>query len=376
MNNLAEVLKALRELNFILANRAPELALYYNMELPPRQIKAEVPDLVRAHLNCNTAYNAEYSARGRPRSRGNQHQWYSWQSSPKPRYNQHSERSENHFYSNRNYSNTYHHSTSQHNSPNTVRNTPSTGNNPVNVLATQSPNNSNIIESFQSQILGLKTQALQQSTLNSIKIFDSNNKSEFTSWAQSVENVAQLCNLDALTIMLFELQGPPLQSAHFLKKKKEISSGKQLNWHSLKKHLTTNYSEIPYDMHAINAYDSLHQASSESTSAYLHRVQDILECIHNTSDMTSIAAIGTNHPKNLTGLRDSRLHNKLAESNAKKWTTMSQVLQDVADMPIDFERSCWYSLPTFEVQYVSSANSSSSYRSNKPTTRNVQQMSN
>ena len=31
MNNLAEVLKALRELNFILANRAPELASYYNM---------------------------------------------------------------------------------------------------------------------------------------------------------------------------------------------------------------------------------------------------------------------------------------------------------------------------------------------------------
>ena len=29
-NNLAEVLQALRELNFILANRAPELASYYN----------------------------------------------------------------------------------------------------------------------------------------------------------------------------------------------------------------------------------------------------------------------------------------------------------------------------------------------------------
>ena len=51
-NNLAEVLKALRELNFILANRAPEQALYYNMELEPRQITAEeVPNLVRAHLN-------------------------------------------------------------------------------------------------------------------------------------------------------------------------------------------------------------------------------------------------------------------------------------------------------------------------------------
>ena len=52
MNNLAEVLKALRELNFILANRAPELALYYNMDFKPRQISEEVPHLVGLHLNA------------------------------------------------------------------------------------------------------------------------------------------------------------------------------------------------------------------------------------------------------------------------------------------------------------------------------------
>ena len=107
MNNLAEVLKALRELNFILANRAPELASYYNMELEPRQITAEeVPNLVRAHLHQNTAYNPEHSARGRPCSRCNQHHWYNQQSLPIPRYNQHSEKSENCLYSNRNYSST------------------------------------------------------------------------------------------------------------------------------------------------------------------------------------------------------------------------------------------------------------------------------
>ena len=174
---------------------------------------------------------------------------------------------------------------------------------------------------------------------------------------------------------LSKLQGAPLQLAHFLETK-ESSSGMQLNWHFLKKHLTANYSEIPYDMHAINAYDNLHQGSNESTGAYLPRAQDILEHIHKTSDMTSIPAIGTNHAKILTGLQDSRLCNKLAESKAKKWTTMSQVLQDVTDMVIDFERSYAYSLPTFEVQYISQANSSSSFRSNKPSTRNVQQPSN
>ena len=217
-------------------------------------------------------------------------------------------------------------------------------------------------------------QTLQQSMLNSIKLFDSNNKSKFTSWAQSVENAAKLCNLDTLTIALSKLQGPPIKLAHFLESK-EVGSGKQLNWHSLKKHPTTNYSEIPYNTHAINAYANLHQGSDESTSTCLHRAQDILECIHHTSDMTSISAISTNHAKILTGLRDSRLCNKLAESKAKKWTSMSQVLQDVAGMAIDFERSSGYSLPTFKVQYVSSTNSSFSDRSNRPTTKSIQHLS-
>ena len=137
-----------------------------------------------------------------------------------------------------------------------------------------------------------------------------------------------------------------------------------------------NYLEIPYGTHAINAYNNLHQGSDGSTSAYLHRVQDILECIHNTNDMTSIPAISTNYTKILTDLRDSRLCNKLAESKSKKWTIMSQVLQDVTDMAVDFERSHGHSLPTFKVQYISPINSSSSYRFNKLTTRNMQQPSN
>ena len=117
-NNLAEVLQTLKELNFVLANRAPELAAHYNMALELHKISAEeVPDLVKAHHHCNTACNPEHSVRGRPHSRGNQYHWYSWQSSPLPRYNQQSERSDTCFHSNRNYGNTHHHINSQHNSP-------------------------------------------------------------------------------------------------------------------------------------------------------------------------------------------------------------------------------------------------------------------
>ena len=123
------------------------------------------------------------------------------------------------FHSNRNYGNTHHHVTNQHKSPHTVRNTPNTSNNQAAPTAMQCPNNSNIIEHLQSQILGLQMQALQQSMLNSIKIFNCNNKSEFTSWAQSVENAAKLCNMDTLTITLSKLQGPPLKLAGFLESK-------------------------------------------------------------------------------------------------------------------------------------------------------------
>ena len=72
-NNLAEVLQALKELNFMVANRALEVAVHYNMMLEPHQISAEeVPDLVKAHLHCATAYNPKQSIRGRPCSRVNQ----------------------------------------------------------------------------------------------------------------------------------------------------------------------------------------------------------------------------------------------------------------------------------------------------------------
>ena len=139
----------------------------------------------------------------------------------------------------------------------------------------------------------------------------------------------------------------------------------------LKKHVTSNYSEILYDTHNI-----LQQGNDESTEAYLHRAQVILECIHHTTNMSSISAIGTNHTKILTGLKDGRLHNKLTESTAKKWINMVQVLQDIANMAINFERSQDYSLPTFNINKVSSSNNCSSvnsYRSTKPPAKGAQQ---
>ena len=235
--NLAEVLQALKDLNFMLANRAPELAVHYNMTLEPHQISAEeVPDLVKAHPHLATAYNPKHSVRGRPRSRGNQYHQYNRQSSPLSRYNEQAQRSDAHFppHPNRSYSNTHYHNNSKCNSPHPIWHIHNTSSIQVNDIGSQSPNASDLIGSVQSQILGLQTQALQQSTSNSIKIFDGSNKSELTSWEQSVENTARLCNLETLSIALSKLQGAPLKSASYVESK-ETNSGKTLVWFYLKK---------------------------------------------------------------------------------------------------------------------------------------------
>ena len=67
-NNLAEVLQALKELNFMLANRAPELAAHYNMTLEPCQISDEKKylTLFKAHLHRNADYNPEHSVEEDP----------------------------------------------------------------------------------------------------------------------------------------------------------------------------------------------------------------------------------------------------------------------------------------------------------------------
>ena len=75
--NFATVLQALKKLNFMLANRAPELAAHYHMPLEPCQVSAEeVPDFINAYLNTLTTYNIKHNSRERPRAKGVQHNRY------------------------------------------------------------------------------------------------------------------------------------------------------------------------------------------------------------------------------------------------------------------------------------------------------------
>ena len=113
------------------------------------------------------------------------------------------------------------------NTSNNIHN--SIGNTQQSAIDIQPYNTSDILGSLQSQILGLQMQVLQQSMLNSIKIFDGSNKAEFTAWVQSIENTPRLCQLDTLNIALSKLQGAQLKSANYLETK-EANAGKTLIW--------------------------------------------------------------------------------------------------------------------------------------------------
>ena len=92
-NSLPAVLQALKELNFTLANRGPELSAHYGFPLEPWQVSAkEVPDFISAYPHRPTANSAEHSNRGRPRTRGNQQYRPSRQSLLVPRYNRQTNR--------------------------------------------------------------------------------------------------------------------------------------------------------------------------------------------------------------------------------------------------------------------------------------------
>ena len=238
-NNLPAVLQGLKELNFILANRAPELSAHCGFPLEPQQVSAPkrylissvhtFMDLLPTPLNI-----AVEEDQG---TRGNQQYRPSRQSSPVPRYNRQTNRSDACPHFNRarsSYQSRYSdrdrcHSYSSHKYQHLHNQASCSHHNASNTPNMYPLNTSELIGSLQSQIIGLQLQLLQQSMLNSTKMFDDTNKPKFATWAQSIENAVRLCNLDAFSIALSKLQGAPLRSSNCLEGK-ETNSGKKLSW--------------------------------------------------------------------------------------------------------------------------------------------------
>ena len=113
------------------------------------------------------------------------------------------------------------------------------------------------------------------------------------------------------------MTGSPLSSVNSLKA--QLSN---LTWTELKKELSTQYSAIPFDSHATQAFAQLEQGPDELLDMYLHHSSELLSNIYHTSDLSTILAEDLNHYTVVYGLNGRRLQNSVVEHQSMQWKKM------------------------------------------------------
>ena len=102
-----------------------------------------------------------------------------------------------------------------------------------------------------------------------------------------MEKAAQILGQDILCIEFSEMVRSSLTSAFRLR-----DYLPHLTWKDLKGELLRQYSKIPFDSHATQAFYHLQQGSDEILEMYLHHATELLSKIHHTTDMSQIPAEG------------------------------------------------------------------------------------
>ena len=96
------------------------------------------------------------------------------------------------------------------------------------------------------------------------------------------------------------------------------------------------YSIIPLDTHAAQAFPCLEQGPDKLLDDYLHCVSDLLSKIYHTSDMSRISAKGTNHYAVVYGLNSRKLKDSMQEIEAcsgRQWRNALEIyITSVQDM--------------------------------------------
>ena len=82
------------------------------------------------------------------------------------------------------------------------------------------------------------------------------------------------------------------------------------------------YSNIPSDSHATQAFTQLEQGMDELLNDYLHHASELLSKIYHTSDMSSISAEGTSHYAIVYGLNCRKLKDIMAGHQNVQWKMM------------------------------------------------------
>ena len=126
--------------------------------------------------------------------------------------------------------------------------------------------------------------ALLSNTLVSIPVF-SGEKNLFNPWVTAVENAAKLLNQDPIDVAMMKLTSAPLQVAMHL-----WDTVTNVMWKDFQKELAVNFSPLPYDSHAIQAFANLIQGSEEFLTFYVQWAFSLLIWINQMSDMSAIQA--------------------------------------------------------------------------------------
>ena len=97
------------------------------------------------------------------------------------------------------------------------------------------------------------------------------------------------------------------------------------------------YSVIPSDTHATQAFTCLEQGPDVLLDNYLHHASELLFKIHHTSDMSSISVEGNNHYVVVYGINCRKLKDSIMESQSVQWRTMEECFRDSCNISAGYE---------------------------------------
>ena len=120
-----------------------------------------------------------------------------------------------------------------------------------------------------------------------------------------------------------QMIGSPLTSVHRLRHRSP-----NLMWRELKSELSRQYSSIPFNSHATQAFAHLQQGLDELLKMYLCCASEILSKIHHPSDLSQFLAEGLNHYTAVYGLNSRKLMNNAVGHwcvHWRSWKTASEI---------------------------------------------------
>ena len=102
-----------------------------------------------------------------------------------------------------------------------------------------------------------------------------------------------------------------------------------LMWYSFRQRLIEQYSNVPYVSDAMFAYSHLSKGDEEPTTHYLSRAKVLLECIHNTTKLSSIPGVGVDNLYLVRGLKATHIRRRVA-SEQDSWRMMEDVFNTIS----------------------------------------------